>query len=294
MESRRWLVSAMRWTVPAQVLPDWLWALHSRLAVDHPPCGPDRLGQRQIGAFLTHQIEKQSAQELREGMDRHQVGRTGGPPLGSVSGDSTSWDQAVDVRMVGQGTSPGVQHTQHPNQTAHIMRVRSKFDERLGRCPEQDIVEVLLMLTDDRPARVGHGEDQVTGGDRQACLPALCPPRLGVLTMAFGATAIAARVVDVMFLSTVLTLQQVTAQGLGPAVDQIVHGAAMAGQQPLAEPFPLSGTIAPQDVCYLRHACAPARSEISHESVDGGVHDVQGRCCQMRIAGGGTRALVAQ
>jgi hypothetical protein len=227
-------------------------------------------------------------------MDRHQVGRTGGPPLGSVSGDSTRWDQAVDVRMVGQGTGPGVQHTQHPNQTAHIVRVGRKFEERLGRCPDQDIVEVLLMLTDDLPELVGHGEDQVKVGDRQEFLPALCQPRLGILTMAFGATAIAARVVDVMFLSTVLALQQVTAQGLGPAVDQIVHGAARAGQEPLAESFHIGGAIAPQDVCYLRHACAPALSEISHESIDGGVHDVQGRCRQMRLAGGGPRALVAQ
>ena len=60
--------------VPTQVRQDGLCALHSRLAVDHPPCGADRLGQRQIGAVLTRQIEKQAAKELRQGMDRHLVG----------------------------------------------------------------------------------------------------------------------------------------------------------------------------------------------------------------------------
>jgi hypothetical protein len=143
-------------------------------------------------------------------MNRHQGGRTGGPPVGAVSGDSTSGDQAVDVRMGGQGTGPGVPHPQHPHQTAPIMRVRRTCEERVGRGPDQAIVEVLLLLTAALPTRVGPGEDQGTGGDRQAFLPARCQPRLGVLTVACGATALAARVGDVMFLPTGLALPQVS------------------------------------------------------------------------------------
>jgi len=87
------------------------------------------------------------------------------------------------------------------------MRVCSTFDARVGRCPEQASVEVLVLLMDDLPQLVGYGEDQVNGGDRQEFLPALGPPRLGVLPMACGATAMAARVVDVMFLATGLARQ---------------------------------------------------------------------------------------
>ena len=170
----------------AQVRPDVRGALPSRLAGAHPPGGPDRLGQRQSGAVRTPQIETPSAHERREGRDRPQGGRTGGPPRGSVSGDSTSGDQAVDVRLVGQGPGPGVPHPPPPHQTAHSMRVRSTCDARWGRCPEQDSVAVLWRLTDALPTRVGHGADPVNGGDRPACLPALCPPRRGVLTVAWG------------------------------------------------------------------------------------------------------------
>jgi hypothetical protein len=85
----------------AQVPQDVLWAVHGRFAVDHPPFRPDRLRQRQIGAFLMHQMATPSARDLREGLDRHQVGRTGGPPLVLVGGDPASWDHAVDVWMVG-------------------------------------------------------------------------------------------------------------------------------------------------------------------------------------------------
>jgi hypothetical protein len=92
--------------IPTQVLQDWLRALHGGFAVDHPPFGPDRLGQGQVRAFLTYQIEKQSAKELRERMDGHQGGLAGWPPRGSIGGDPTRWHQAVDVRMVGQRAGP--------------------------------------------------------------------------------------------------------------------------------------------------------------------------------------------
>jgi hypothetical protein len=112
----------------ARVGPDWLRALHGRLTVDDPPFGPDVLGKGQVRSSLTYQIEKPPAKELREGVDGHHVGRAGGPPRGPVGGDPTGRHQAVDVRMVGQGTGPGVQDTQAPHQAADIMRVRS-------RCP---------------------------------------------------------------------------------------------------------------------------------------------------------------
>lgn len=280
--------------IPAQVLQDLRCALHGRFAVDHPPFGPDRLGQSQIGAFLTHEIAKQSAEELREGVDRHQVGRTGRPPLGPVSGDPTSRYEAVHVWMVGQGAGPGVQDTEDPDPPAHIMGVRGKLDERMGRGAEQDVVKVLLMTTDELTELVGHGEDHVEVGNRQELLTPLFPPPLGLMAMAFGATAVAAGVVDVVCLTAMRALQQLPAQGLGPAVDKIVHGATRAGQEALAKPFPIVRPIAPEDIGHLWHERAPARAEIGHKGVDGGVHDVQGRWRQRGVTGRGTRALVAQ
>ena len=68
-----------------------------------------------------------------------------------------------------------------------------------------------------------------------------------------SASAVAAGVVDVGFLTTVITLHQLPAQRLGPAMDQIVHGSPMARPQVL--PLPVQGLtpIAPQDVRHLRH-----------------------------------------
>jgi len=94
-------------------------------------------------------------------------------------------------------------------------------------------------------------------GDREEFLTALCQPRLGIGAMALGTTPVAAGVVDIMLLATVITLEQVPAQGLRPAVDDIVHGATMAGQEILAEPFSIVCPLAPQDVRHLWHVRAP-------------------------------------
>ena len=68
--------------------------------------------------------------------------------------------------MVGQGTGPGVPHTQDPDEPAAIMRVHGTLHERLGCGTEEDSVEVLLMTPDNLPQRMGRGEDHVNVGDR--------------------------------------------------------------------------------------------------------------------------------
>jgi hypothetical protein len=89
--------------------------------------------------------------------------------------------------------------------------VRSQLNERLGGGTEQDIVEVLLMLTEDLTQLLRDGEDHVKVGDRQELLSPLRAPHLGGLLMTFRATAVAARVVDVVFLTTMIALQELPA-----------------------------------------------------------------------------------
>jgi hypothetical protein len=114
------------------------------------------------------------------------------------------------------------------------------------------------------------------------------------MTVALGATLVAAGVVGIVLLTAVITRPQISAQGLGPAVDNLIHSAAMAGQEIRAKPLLIGGTIVPEDVRHLWHARTPERLEIGHEGVDGGLHDVKGFGRQMRVARGGTGTLVAK
>jgi hypothetical protein len=86
------------------------------------------------------------------------------------------------------------------------MRIGREFEERLGCGAEQDVVQVLLMPPDDLPSLLGHGEDHMRIGDRQQFLLARCQPGFGLQAMTFGATAVAAGVVDVVFLATAIAL----------------------------------------------------------------------------------------
>jgi hypothetical protein len=189
---------------------------------------------------------------------------------------------------------PGVEDAEDSNEPPDIMGGCGERDERVGRGSEQNVVQVSLVAADKLPQLLGQGQDDMTGGDWQEFLPPLCQPHLGVMTVALGATPVAAGVVGIVLLTAVITLQQVSAQGLCPAVDKIVHRAAMAGQEILAKPLLRGEPIAPEDVRHLWHTRAPQRLEIGHEGVDGGVHDVEGFGRQMRVASGGTGTLMPE
>jgi hypothetical protein len=142
-----------------------------------PAMGPDRRGPRPSGAFRTSPLAPPSAPAPREGLNRPPGGRTGGPPVGSVRGDATGGDQAVDVRLGGQGTGPGGQHTPPPQQTAPIRRVRRTGEARVGHGPEPDRVEglvrrLVVLATivrqgSPRPARSGVTQPRTRGGERR-------------------------------------------------------------------------------------------------------------------------------
>jgi len=112
--------------------------------------------------------------------------------------------------MVGQGAGPGVPDRQDTAQTADLMRVRGKLEERLGRRAEPDVVEVSWIAPDALTERVGHGEDHVHGGDRQAFRPSRCEPGVGVAARTARAAAVAAGVVDIGLRPTRVARPQVS------------------------------------------------------------------------------------
>jgi hypothetical protein len=243
--------------IAAQVVQDLLPAWRGRFTGDDPPFGPDHLGQGQVGTFPTSQIEKQPAQERREGLDGHQGGRAGGPPLGPVGGDPTGWHQTVHMWMIDEGPGPGVEDAENADEPPDIMWGCGERDERWGRGAEQNVVPVLLVAADKLPQFLGQGQDDMKGGDWEEFLPPRCQPHLGVMMVALGTTPGAAGVVGIVRLTAVITRPQMSAQGLCPAVDKIIHSAAMAGQEIRAKPLLIGRTLGSEDVRHLWHARAP-------------------------------------
>jgi hypothetical protein len=97
-----------------------------------------------------------------------------------------------------------------------------------------------------------------------------------------------------MFLTTMIALQQLPAQSLGPALENILHRPAMAGQQVLSKPMQVVAPTELQDVRHIWHAHAPTCLEVCHQGVDGGMHDVEGFVREMGVAHGSTGAFVPE
>ena len=244
---------------PAQGVQAWRWALRARLTVADPACGPERLGRGQVGAFLTHEREQQPAKALREGLDGPRGGRPGGAPRGPGGGAPSGRHQTVPLWRIDAGAGPRMEAAADAKEAADIMGVCGERDEGLGRGAAQDRVERLLRTTDALAPRLGHGEDHGTGGDRQAFWTPRCPPGFGLEAMPRGATTVAAGVVDVVCLPTVLARHQVPAEGRGATGDAVIHGTAVAGQKALAAARPRARARAPADVRHLWPAPAPTR-----------------------------------
>jgi hypothetical protein len=68
-----------------------------------------------------------------------------------------------------------------------------------------------LVAADKLPQLLGEGQDDVKIGDREEFSAPVCQPGFGVQAMTRGAAAVAAGVVDVVFLTTVIARPQVPA-----------------------------------------------------------------------------------
>jgi hypothetical protein len=141
-----------------------------------------------------------------------------------------------------------VQDTQDAHEAANIVGVRCELHQRWGRRAEQDVLAVLWVPPDEFSPLVGHGEDDVKGGDRQQFLTPRLQPGLGILAVAFGATPVATGVVDLRLLATVITRQQVPSQDCRATVEDIFERPPMAGEQIRPEPVQVSTAITPQDL----------------------------------------------
>jgi len=138
------------------------------------------------------------------------------------------------------------------------MGVRGARDARWGRGAAPPVVQGLLVAADQRPPCGRQGPDDRHVGAWEACLPPRGPPHRGVLRGARGTTPVAAGVGGLGRLTAVRTRPQRSAHGRGPAVDQIRHRAARAGQASRANPLLLGRTIVAADVRHRWHARAPA------------------------------------
>ena len=87
--------------------------------------------------------------------------------LGAVERDPATGHDHVDVRMMGHGRAPGVEHGGDADPGAEMLRIGGDRQQRLGRCLEQQVIDHRLVLVSDVGDRGRQGEDEMEVGHGQ-------------------------------------------------------------------------------------------------------------------------------
>ena len=155
----------------------------------------------------------------------------------------------MHVRMVEQVACPGVQHAHHPDLAAHKAWISGQLLGCLGRSAEEQVVDQLLVLAGEQAQFSGKGEGQQEVGDGQEQSLLHFQPGLGLLVLALGAMAVAARVVAVADFPAGRTGKDLSTQRFCAAALDGAHSLAVAGQQARGIFLAVGGTVLAEDVC---------------------------------------------
>ena len=119
--------------------------------------------------------------------------------------EPSAWYDAMDMRMMGHGRAPGVEHGGDPDPRSEVLRVGGDRQQRLGRCLEQQVIDDRLVLVSEVGDRGRQGEDEVEVGHGQEIGFSLRQPVPCGGSLTLRAVAVAAGVVGDLGVGAVLT-----------------------------------------------------------------------------------------
>ena len=157
------------------------------------------------------------------------------------------------MRMISQGPAPGMQDTHYGDQATDIMWVTSQLDHCLCRRLHQDGIELLLMKAYDRPQLLWQCKDDMIVFCIQQFLTSLLEPGCRVILMALRTAAIAAGVIRVVLIATLIALVHMATHDCCTAVQYICKGPMLTGQHLLAEPLQIPIAVTAQNIRDFEH-----------------------------------------
>lgn len=193
------------------------------LTVDVPVDLPDLWRDELKEARGFHTVTELRAEDCRERLDWQKKAEARGMPLLMVDRERPAWHDIVDMGMVVQLPSPGVEYTEEAGGVgAEELGIGGEGFQGTRGCREECAIADTLMRTEKRPQRLRHGEGQhemVTG---QLPLELFFKPLVGVAVLASWTVPITAGAVNGMRLPTGIALIDDGSRVFGATVD---HGA---------------------------------------------------------------------
>jgi hypothetical protein len=189
--------------------------------------------------------------DAAEGLDGQEEGVAILKPAGVISRQAASGNHTVDVGMVLQVLSPGVEHAEEADLGAEVTRIDSDFEERRGAGLEEQAVKEALVLIGERRQLVGEREDYMNVRNGQEFLAALRQPAVARPGLTLGAGAVATRVVRDGAMTTAKAAIPVAAQSGGAATLDGIEHLPLGPSQPGPAPFDEAFALGANDIGHL-------------------------------------------
>jgi hypothetical protein len=218
-------------------------------AVDDPILLPDG-GRDIVGeAGSLKGVKEFGSEDPGEGFDGEQEVMVGREPGAVIGGQPTGRDEIVNVRMVGQVTSPGVQDTDQAELSADKTRVLGQMLCCNCRSTKEQVIDKRLVTAGEwaQGGRQGEGEHEVRDGQQKILL--FLQPFLGFVVLTFRAVTVAAGVVAVLGLVALGAGEDLSPQSWCAALLYSAHGPSVAGDQAIGVFLAVGGAVLAEDVC---------------------------------------------
>src|SRR5436190_20800341 len=135
--------------------------------------------------------------------------------------------------MKQQILTPGMEQRREANLRSQASWIRSEREQRLGRRPEEQIVELPLIVQHQRLQRLGQREHHVEILDRQEPLEPSFEPGSPLRALALGTVTVSARVVrDTLVTAIPASVDMATEHG-GAASGQATQHARLRERNPM-------------------------------------------------------------
>ena len=101
------------------------------------------------GVRVSEHFEEQPAEQAREHAHRQEEAGPAGQPLFAVERQAAARHDHVQMRMVGHGRAPGVEHGGDADLGAEVFGIGGDGEHGVGRGLEQQVVDHGLVLVGD-------------------------------------------------------------------------------------------------------------------------------------------------
>jgi len=116
-------------------------------------------------------------------------------PAGVIWGQTSGWDEAVDMRVSEQVLAPGMQDGEESDLGAQVLGIGGYLEKGFRTSAEQEVIEDFLVLQRQWGELVRESEDNMDIGNRQKFILPSHDPFVASAVLTLRAMAIAAAVI---------------------------------------------------------------------------------------------------